>query len=111
MFVVRTRSCQGDNRECSGDQRSHSCSPEQTEELCRQEAEIEDLVILKVSLVKGVRQFGRRGKPASRFIGPFRISKRIGAVLHRLELPDSLSGVHDVFYISMLRKHLRDEEQ
>ena len=43
-------------------------------------------------------------------MGPFRISERIGVVSYRLELPVSLAGVHDVFHISMLRKHLRDEE-
>ena len=37
--------------------------------------------------------------------------ERIGTVSYRLELPQSLSSVHDVFHISMLRKHLRDEEQ
>jgi hypothetical protein len=70
-----------------------------------------DFVLLKVSPMKGVRRFGKRGKLAPRYVGPFRISERIGAVSYRLELPQSLSSVHDVFHISMLRKHLRDEEQ
>ena len=30
---------------------------------------------------------------------------------YRLELPDSLADVHNVFHVSMLRKHLQDEEQ
>ena len=70
-----------------------------------------DFVLLKVSPMKGVRRFGKKGKLASRYVGPFRISERIGAVSYRLELPQSLSSVHDVFHISMLRKHLRDGEQ
>jgi hypothetical protein len=44
-------------------------------------------------------------------VGPFRITERIGAVSYKLELPQSLSSVHDVFHISMLRKHLRAEKQ
>ena len=30
---------------------------------------------------------------------------------YRLQLPESISGVHHVFYVSMLRKYLRDPEQ
>ena len=30
---------------------------------------------------------------------------------YRLQLPASLSEVHDVFHVSMLRRHLRGEEQ
>jgi transposase InsO family protein len=75
------------------------------------EFQVGDFVMLKVSPMKGVRRFGRKGKLAPRYVGPFRISERIGAVSYRLELPASLAGVHDVFHISMLRKHLRDEEQ
>ena len=36
---------------------------------------------------------------------------RIGVVSYRLELPATLSDVYDVFHVSMLRKHLRDDEQ
>ncbi len=36
--------------------------------------------------------------------------ERIGKVAYRLELPPQLAGVHDVFYVSMLRKHVRDKE-
>lgn len=70
-----------------------------------------DLVMLKVSPMKGVRRFGKKGKLTSKFIGPFRIIVRIRAVLYRLDLPESIAGVHDVFHVSMLRKHLGGEEQ
>jgi len=70
-----------------------------------------DFVLLKVSPMKGVKRFGRKGKLAPRYVGPFRISERVGAVSYRLKLPESLSSVHSVFHISMLRKHLRDQEQ
>ena len=67
--------------------------------------------MLKVSPMKGVQRFGRQGKLAPRYIGPFRIIERIGAVSYRLDLPAQMSSVHDVFHVSMLKKHLRDDEQ
>ena len=35
---------------------------------------------------------------------------RIGRLAYRLDLPDSMKGVHNVFHVSMLRKYLRDPE-
>ena len=75
------------------------------------EFQVGDLVMLKVSPMKGVQRFGRRGKLAPRYIGPFQILERIGAVSYRLDLPASMSSIHSVFHISMLKKHLHDEEQ
>ena len=43
-----------------------------------------------------------------RFIGPFEILERIGEVVYRLALPLLLSGVQDVFHVSMLRKYEPD---
>ena len=59
-----------------------------------------DYVYLKVSPIRGLRRFKVKGKLSPRFIGPFRISARVGEVAYRLELPNQLSGVHDVFHIS-----------
>ena len=75
------------------------------------EFEVGDLVMLKVSPMKGVRCFGKRGKLAPRYIGPFRVLARIGAVSYRLQLPAALADVHDIFHVSMLRRHFRDEER
>ena len=47
------------------------------------------------------------GKLAPRYIGPFEIIESRGEVAYQLELPDSLSGVHDVFHVSQLKKCLR----
>ena len=44
----------------------------------------------------------------SRFIGPFEILERVGIVAYRLDLPPSMSGVHEVFHVSMLRKYTPD---
>ncbi|KAI3756078.1 hypothetical protein L1987_55891 [Smallanthus sonchifolius] len=73
------------------------------------EFQIGDMVLLKVSPWKGVIRFGKRGKLNPRFVGPFKIVKRIGLVAYQLDLPEGLSGVHDVFHVSNLKKCLADE--
>ncbi|KAL0554942.1 hypothetical protein IC582_008872 [Cucumis melo] len=72
------------------------------------EFEIGDKVFLKVAPMRGVLRFERRGKLSPRFVGPFEILERIGPVAYRLALPPSLSTVHDVFHVSMLRKYVPD---
>lgn len=67
--------------------------------------------MLKVSPWKGVIRFGKRGKLSPRYIGPFRILQRIGKVAYRLELPNKLQGIHNVFHVSYLRKTLFDKSQ
>src|SRR4030095_6449878 len=65
--------------------------------------------MLKVSPWKGVVRFGKKGKLAPRYVGPFEIIERIGPVAYRLNLPAELSGVHDTFHVSNLKKCLADE--
>ncbi|KAL4013252.1 hypothetical protein IC575_025414 [Cucumis melo] len=72
------------------------------------EFDVGDKVFLKVAPMKGVLRFERRGKLSPRFVGPFEILERIGPVAYRLALPPSLSTVHDVFHVSMLRKYVPD---
>ena len=69
--------------------------------------EIGDYIYLKVSPMRSVRRFSMKGKLAPRYIGPFKILERRGEVAYQLELPESLSGVYDVFYVSQLKKCLR----
>ncbi|GJT84756.1 hypothetical protein Tco_1066473 [Tanacetum coccineum] len=64
--------------------------------------------MLKVSPWKGVIRFGKKGKLAPRYVGPFEILERIGPVAYRLRLPEELSGVHDTFHVSNLKKCLAD---
>ena len=45
-----------------------------------------------------------------RYLGPYRIIERIGAVAYRLELPQELSDIHNVFHVSVLRKVVREPE-
>ncbi|WVZ80782.1 LOW QUALITY PROTEIN: hypothetical protein U9M48_028233 [Paspalum notatum var. saurae] len=69
---------------------------------------VDDHVYLKVSPMRGIRRFNMKGKLAPRYIGPFKILEKKGEVAYRLELPPSLSGVHDVFH---LKKCLRVPEE
>ncbi|GJW07769.1 hypothetical protein Tco_1570192 [Tanacetum coccineum] len=72
------------------------------------EFEVGDRVMLKVSPWKGVIRFGKKGKLAPRYVGPFEILERVGPVAYRLRLPEELSGVHDTFHVSNLKKCLAD---
>jgi len=71
--------------------------------------DVGDLVMLKVSPWKGIIQFGKRGNLSPRFIGPFRVLRRVGEVAYCLDLPDELQGIHNVFHVSSLRKTLLKE--
>ncbi|GJU36405.1 hypothetical protein Tco_1184759 [Tanacetum coccineum] len=57
------------------------------------EFEVGDRVMLKVSPWKGVIRFGKKGKLAPRYVGPFEILERVGPVAYRLRLPEELSGI------------------
>ena len=65
-------------------------------------------MFLKVSPINGVMKFGKKGKLAPRYIGPFEIQARVGEVAYRLVLPPELSCIHTVFHMSMLRKFIAD---
>ncbi|GJW99808.1 hypothetical protein Tco_0183722 [Tanacetum coccineum] len=52
--------------------------------------------------------FGKKGKLAPRYVGPFEITKRIGHLAYRLRLPQELNDVHDTFHVSNLKKCLAD---
>ncbi|GKC59458.1 putative reverse transcriptase domain-containing protein [Tanacetum coccineum] len=72
------------------------------------EFEVGDKVLLKVSPWKGVMRFGKKGKLAPRYVGPFEILESIGPVAYRLRLPNEWSEVHDTFHVSNLKKYLAD---
>jgi hypothetical protein len=73
--------------------------------------EVGDFIYLKVSPMTGMKRFKVKGKLSPRYIGPFKILERKGEVAYQLELPDSLSDVHDIFHMSQLKKCLRVPEE
>ncbi|GKA03962.1 putative reverse transcriptase domain-containing protein, partial [Tanacetum coccineum] len=48
-------------------------------------------------------------KSNPRYIGPFKILKRVGPVAYKLELPEELSNVYSTLNVSNLKKCLSDE--
>jgi hypothetical protein len=73
--------------------------------------EVEDYVYLKVSLIRGTKRFGVKGKLLPRYIGSYQIQARRGEVAYQLSLPENLSAVHDVFHVSQIKKCLRVLEE
>ena len=72
------------------------------------EFEVGDHVFLKVMPKRGVVRFSKRGKLSPRFIRPFEILERVGTIAYRLALPPSMSGVYEVFHVSMFRRYTLD---
>ncbi|GJW08538.1 putative reverse transcriptase domain-containing protein [Tanacetum coccineum] len=70
------------------------------------EFQVGDRVLLKVSPWKGVVRFGKKGKLAPRYVGPFEIVEHVRPVAYRLKLPQELSCVHDTFRVSNLKNCL-----
>ena len=72
------------------------------------EFEVGNHVFLKVMPKRGVVRFGKREKLSPLFIGPLEILERIDTIVYRLALLPNMSGVHEVFHVSMLRKYTPD---
>jgi hypothetical protein len=71
------------------------------------EFKVGDHVYLWVSPMKGVRRFGIKGKLAPRYIGPYPIIDKYGPTSYQVELPAKLSGAHNVFHVSQLKRFLK----
>ncbi|GJV23359.1 putative reverse transcriptase domain-containing protein [Tanacetum coccineum] len=56
----------------------------------------------------GVVRFGKKGKLALRFVGPFEITERIGPIAYRLILLEEINSVHNTFHVSNLNKCFAD---
>jgi hypothetical protein len=69
-----------------------------------------DFVYLKVSPMHGVKRFQVKGKLAPRFVDPYPIIGIIGPAAYHLQLPESMSDIHNVFHVSQLRKCLKVPE-
>ena len=53
-------------------------------------------------------RFDKKGKLSPRYIGPYKVLEWVGPVACRLALPPSLSGVHTIFHVSMLKRYHGD---
>ena len=69
---------------------------------------MDDWVYLNVLPMKGFIWFCKKGKLSPRYVGPYRIAKRISNVAYELELPWELVVVHPMFHISMFKKCMSD---
>ena len=54
--------------------------------------------------------FGKKGKFSPRYVGPYKILKRVGKVAYDLELLAKLAVVHLIFHISLLKKCVGDPD-
>jgi hypothetical protein len=57
--------------------------------------------------MNGVSHFGIKGKLAPRYNGPYPIIDKYGLMSYQVELPVRLSGVHNVFHVSQLKRCLK----
>jgi hypothetical protein len=71
------------------------------------EFEVGDYVYLRVSQMKGVRHIGIKGKLGPLYISPYPIIDKYGPTSYQVELPSKLSGVHNVFHVSQLKRSLK----
>ncbi|XP_060170641.1 uncharacterized protein LOC132601576 [Lycium barbarum] len=75
---------------------------------CELEFSVGDKVFLKVSPMKGVMWFGKKGKLSPCFIGPYEFVTKFRTVSYELKLPSDMTMVHPVFHILMLRLYKPD---
>ncbi|KAA0062766.1 pol protein [Cucumis melo var. makuwa] len=68
------------------------------------EFDVGDKVFLKVTAMNGILRFEKKENLSPHFVETFEILERIGPVAYRWALPPSLTVVHDMFYVLMLRK-------
>jgi hypothetical protein len=71
------------------------------------EFEVGDHVYLRVSPMKGVHCFSIKGKLAPHYIGLYPIIDKYGPTPYQVELPAKLSGVHNMFHVSQLKRCLK----
>ncbi|KAG7599514.1 Retrotransposon gag domain [Arabidopsis suecica] len=75
------------------------------------EFQVGDLVYLKAVTYKGKGRFSTRKKLSPRYVGPYKVIERVGAVAYKLKLPPKLDAFHKVFHVSQLRKCLSEHEE
>jgi hypothetical protein len=69
------------------------------------EFQVGEQVFGKLTPSRGIMRYPRGGKLSPRYLGPFPILERIGPVAYGLDLPDGLTGIHNAFHASQLKKY------
>ncbi|XP_047259891.1 uncharacterized protein LOC124892717 [Capsicum annuum] len=70
--------------------------------------EVGNWLFLKVSPMKVIMRFGKKGKLNPRFVGLYKIVWYIQKVAYELSLPSELVAIHSVSHVSMLKKCIGD---
>jgi hypothetical protein len=107
-----SRHCDTWRREGEANPSKNPSRPISSEELCRQETQSLEVrsewSCIPLSLPnKGVCRFDIKGKLAPRYIGLYPIIDKYGPTSYQVELPMKLSGVHNVFHVSQLKRCLK----
>jgi hypothetical protein len=71
------------------------------------EFEVGDHIYLRVTPINGARHFSIKGKLAPCYIGLYPIIDKYGPTSYQVELPSKLSGVHNEFNVSQLKRCLK----
>ena len=71
--------------------------------------QVDDWDFLKVSRLKGVMRFCKKGKLSPRYVVTYNIFQRVGKVSYELELPTELAAAHPVVHILFLKKCVCDQ--
>ena len=69
-----------------------------------------DKVYLKISPMKGLVRFSKKGKLTPYYVGPYQNLQTVGKVAYELKLPSELASVHPVLHVSMFKKCISDPE-
>ncbi|XP_020243322.1 uncharacterized protein LOC109821553 [Asparagus officinalis] len=72
------------------------------------EFEVGNHIFLRVSPIKEVIRFGRKGNLSPKYIRPFEILEKVEDVAYKVALPLELAKIHNVFHVSMLMKCILD---
>jgi hypothetical protein len=75
------------------------------------EFEVGDFIYLKVSPMKSAQRFGVKRKLTPRYMGPFQIIGKSGAIAYKIQLPPKMSAIFNVFHVSQLKKCLQVPEE
>jgi hypothetical protein len=74
------------------------------------EFQVGDAVFLRLTPGRESLKHPNGGKLSPSFIGQFSILEQIGTMAYHLDIPDGLTGIHDVFHFSQLKKYNPDPE-